>query len=52
MRVRLRGEYAKGAIAAFDTEHPNLVDYAVAAGATEFTVSEMASYAVVDLSSK
>ena len=50
MRVRIRGKYAKGSVAAFGVEHPALVDYAAADGSTEFTVSEMAAYAVIDLS--
>ena len=50
MRVRLRGAYAKGTVAAYAVEHPELVDYAAADGGTEFTLSEMATYAVIDLS--
>ena len=49
MRVRLRGVYAKGTVAAFNVDNAALVDYAAADGATEFTLSEMSTYAVIDL---
>jgi hypothetical protein len=48
LRVRVRGEYAKGTLSAIGIEKAALVDYERAGGATEFTVPEMGAYAVVD----
>jgi hypothetical protein len=48
LRVRVRGEYARGALAAFGSDG-KLVDYQAAEGATEFSVPEMGAYAVIDL---
>ncbi len=48
-RVRVLGTYAKGEVAAFGYPHAALEDYSVQDGATEFTVSEMGTYAVIDL---
>jgi hypothetical protein len=49
LRVRVLGSYPHGKVAAF--EHPDAVleDYAVEEGATEFTISQLGPYAVVDL---
>jgi len=49
LRVRVLGSYPQGKLAVF--EHPGavLADYSVADGATEFTIPEIATYAVVDL---
>jgi len=49
LRVRVLGSYKNGRLSAF--EHPGtaLEDLAVADRATEFTIPEMGSYAVVDL---
>jgi hypothetical protein len=52
LHVRLRGTYAKGTLAAFGVPRPAIPDYEQAAGATEFTVPEMGTYAVIDLSSR
>jgi len=49
LRVRVRGEYARGTLAAFEEANTLLADYAVAGGATEFSIPEMGVYAVVDL---
>ncbi len=49
LRVRVRGAYAHGALAAFGVKNAMLMDYNVAEGGTEFTVPEMDVYAVVDL---
>jgi hypothetical protein len=49
LRVRVLGSYEHGKLAAF--EHPGaaLEEYSVQDGATEFTIPEMGTYAVVDL---
>ena len=49
LRVRVRGTYQHGKLAAFGIKNPELVDYALADGGTEFTIPEMGVYAVVDL---
>jgi hypothetical protein len=49
LRVRVRGEYAKGSLEAFGIQNAALTDYAVADGGTEFTVPSIDVYAVVDL---
>jgi hypothetical protein len=49
LRVRVRGEYAQGTLAAFGVEKAALSDYSAADGGTEFTIPEMNVYAVVDL---
>ena len=49
LRVRVRGTYAHGTIAAYGVKTVELVDYASADDATEFTIPEMDVYAVVDL---
>lgn len=49
LRVRVRGEYAQGKLAAFGIQNTVLADYGVADGATEFTIPSMNVYAVVDL---
>jgi hypothetical protein len=49
LRIRVRGSYAKGTLAASGLEDSKLTDYAVIDGATEFTIPEMEVYAVVDL---
>ena len=50
LRVRVLGTYAQGSIAAFDKPDLKLQDYESRDGATEFTVPEMSTYAVIDLS--
>lgn len=49
LRVRVRGEYAQGTLAAFGIQDSALADYTIADGGTEFTISSMNVYAVVDL---
>ena len=49
LRVRVRGAYAHGALAAFGVKNAALVDYYAADDGTEFTIPEMDVYAVVDL---
>jgi hypothetical protein len=49
LRVRVSGSYAQGQLAAFAHPGETLADYTVQDGATEFTIPEMAAYAVVDL---
>ncbi len=49
LRVRVRGAYAHGTLAAFKLEHAVLADYNQADGGTEFTIPEMDAYAIVDL---
>lgn len=49
LRVRVRGEYAQGTLAAFGIENTALADYTIADGGTEFTIPSMNVYAVVDL---
>jgi hypothetical protein len=50
LRVRVQGEYPSGQIAAFDKPGLKLEDLAAADGSTEFTLPEMSTYAVIDLS--
>jgi len=49
LRVRLLGSYTRGTLAAFAHPGAALEDYSVQAGATEFSIPELAEYAVVDL---
>ena len=49
LRVRVLGSYPRGKLAAFGREKAELQDYGVQEGATEFTIPEMGSYAVIDL---
>jgi len=49
LRVRVRGEYAQGTLAAFGIQDTALADYTIADGGTEFTIPSMNVYAVVDL---
>ncbi|MGA2135978.1 MAG: hypothetical protein ABSH50_27120 [Bryobacteraceae bacterium] len=51
LRVRVRGSYQQGKLAVFDHPHAALQDFAAADGAAEFTIPEMGTYAVVDLTS-
>jgi D-alanyl-D-alanine carboxypeptidase len=51
LRVRVIGAYAQGKLEAFNREGSQLADYTVQDGAVEFTVPELQTYAVVDLSS-
>ncbi|PYT21145.1 MAG: hypothetical protein DMG58_32780 [Acidobacteria bacterium] len=49
LRVRVRGAYAQGALAAFGVKGAALIAYNTADDGTEFTIPEMDVYAVVDL---
>ena len=49
LRVRVRGVYRSGALAALGVKHAALSDFGVSDGGTEFTIPEMGVYAVVDL---
>jgi hypothetical protein len=50
LRVRVLGSYTDWQVAAFDKPDLKLQDFASADGATEFTVPEMSTYTVIDLS--
>lgn len=52
LRVRVLGEYPDWKVAAYDRPDLKLEDFASADGATEFTVPEMSTYAVIDLSKR
>lgn len=49
LRVRLRGSYGKGELKVFGVETSQFEDFVVADGGTEFTLSKMGAYAVIDL---
>jgi hypothetical protein len=49
LRIRLRGSYAKGAATVAGIGRVALEDHAAAGGATEFTITRIGPYAVVDL---
>jgi hypothetical protein len=49
IRVRLLGRYSRQELAAAGVEDPRLIDVRVLEDATEFTLPEMKTYAVVDL---
>lgn len=49
LRVRVRGAYSSGALAAFGLAKAELADYMTGQEATEFTIPEMPVYAIVDL---
>jgi hypothetical protein len=51
LRLRVLGSYPRGKLAVFDHEQAELQDYGVQDGATEFTVPEMGTCAVIDLTS-
>jgi len=50
LRVRVLGNYMDWQVAAYDKPDLKLEDFASADGATEFTVPEMSTYVVIDLS--
>jgi len=50
IRVRVLGEYSKHELRVAGTAGVELQDYSVEAGATEFTLPELRTYAVIDLS--
>ena len=49
LRVRVLGAFPHAKIAAFDKANAHLQDVSSNSGATEFTIDEMSTYAVVDL---
>ncbi len=50
LHVRVLGEYPDWKVAAYDKPGLKLEDFTTTDGATEFTVPEMSTYAVIDLS--
>lgn len=52
LRVRVLGSYAHGKLAAFGHPAGALEEYSVQDGATEFTIPEINTYAVVDLTGR
>ena len=50
LRVRVLGKYEKHKIMAAGSPNEELLDYTVEPDATEFTLPELKSYAVIDLS--
>jgi hypothetical protein len=49
LRVRVSGAYPKGKLSAYEHPHDALEDYTVEDKATEFSIPELGTYAVVDL---
>ena len=49
MRVRLRGSYSRAALWVYGVESAQAADFEHTAGATEFTIPEMSTYAVIEL---
>lgn len=49
LRVRVQGQYASYKAAVAGNPDGTLLDYAVLPGATEFTLAELGTYAVIDL---
>jgi hypothetical protein len=52
LRVRVLGTYPDWQVTAYDKPDLKLEDFETAGGATEFTVPEMSTYAVIDLSGR
>jgi hypothetical protein len=52
LRVRVLGNYPDWQVAAYDKPDLKLEDFASSDGATEFTVPEMSTYVVIDLSKR
>jgi hypothetical protein len=50
MRVRVRGAYPRQEIAEYDAPNPRLMDVTVSSGATEFTLPELKTFGVINLS--
>jgi len=48
-RVRMRGNYGKGGLKAFGIEEAGFEDFIVAEGATEFTITKLGVYALIEL---
>ena len=49
LRVRVAGTFSKGDLTGTGMEHPKLLDFVQADGGTEFTLSTLNEYAIVDL---
>ena len=49
IRVRVAGDYSKHSVSAYDAPGRSLMDYGMKTGAIEFTLPELKTYAVVDL---
>lgn len=49
IRVRVAGDYSKHSILAYGAPGRALIDYSMKTGATEFTLPELKTYAVIDL---
>ena len=49
LRIRIRGSYANGAAHVAGVGRVPLQDHVVASGSTEFSVTRLTTYAVVDL---
>jgi hypothetical protein len=49
IRVRVAGDYSKHSVSAYDAPERTLIEYSMKTGATEFTLPELKTYAVVDL---
>jgi hypothetical protein len=52
LRVRVLGDYPNWQVAAYDKPDLKLEDFRSADGATEFTLPQMSTYAVIDLSGR
>lgn len=50
IRVRVLGRYSKHQVVSFGSPGAELLDYSVDSAATEFTLPELTTYAVIDLS--
>lgn len=50
LRVRVLGRFSKHQLAAAGSPREELLDYATDSGATEFTLPELKTYAIIDLS--
>ena len=49
LRIRIEGVFSAAKLASFDTDDTAVLDFTVRAGATEFTVPRIVTYAVIDL---
>lgn len=50
LRIRVRGDYAKGEARLYNVADAHLEDWLQDAGATEFSIPELGAFAVIDLS--
>ena len=49
IRVRVAGDYSKHSVSAYGAPGRALIEYSMKTGATEFTLPELKTYAVIDL---